>query len=79
MGGVMKNCMNRRKNNLQVRLALGLHNLNEDIFTERTIYNFRFRGLKYIFAFIKDTVNFSASTCTLLAQIGFFTGANIQP
>ena len=35
------------KYNLQVRLALGLHNLNEDIFTERTIYNFRRRVREY--------------------------------
>ncbi|MBW1947653.1 MAG: transposase, partial [Deltaproteobacteria bacterium] len=35
------------KYNLQVRLALGLHNLNEDIFTERTIYNFRKRVREY--------------------------------
>lgn len=35
------------KYNLQVRLALGLHNLNEDIFTERTIYNFRRRIREY--------------------------------
>jgi len=33
--------------NLQVRLALGLHNLTEDIFTERTIYNFRRRVREY--------------------------------
>lgn len=39
------------KYNLQVRLALGLHNLNEDIFTERTIYNFRRRVREYA----KDT------------------------
>jgi len=39
------------KYNLQVRLALGLHNLNEDIFTERTIYNFRRRIREYA----KDT------------------------
>jgi hypothetical protein len=35
------------KFNLQVRLALGLHNLNEDIFTERTIYTFRKRVREY--------------------------------
>ncbi|MFO8036800.1 MAG: transposase, partial [Anaerolineales bacterium] len=35
------------KYNLQVRLALGLHNLSEDIFTERTIYNFRRRVREY--------------------------------
>ena len=33
--------------NLQIRLALGLHNLAEDIFTERTIYNFRKRVREY--------------------------------
>ncbi len=33
--------------NLQIRLALGLHNLTEDIFTERTIYNFRKRVREY--------------------------------
>ena len=37
--------------NLQIRLALGLHNLTEDIFTERTIYNFRKRVREYA----KDT------------------------
>ena len=37
--------------NLQIRLALGLHNLTEDIFTERTIYNFRRRIREYA----KDT------------------------
>ncbi len=33
--------------NLQIRLALGLHNLADDIFTERTIYNFRKRVREY--------------------------------
>ena len=37
--------------NLQIRLALGLHNLTEDIFTERTIYNVRKRVREYA----KDT------------------------
>lgn len=35
------------KYNLQVRLALGLHNLKEEIFTVRTIYNFRRRVREY--------------------------------
>jgi hypothetical protein len=35
------------KYNLQIRLALGLHNLKEEIFTERTIYNFRRRVREY--------------------------------
>ena len=35
------------KYNLQVRLALGLHNLQEEIFTLRTIYNFRRRVREY--------------------------------
>jgi hypothetical protein len=35
------------KYNLQIRLALGLHNLKREIFTERTIYNFRRRVREY--------------------------------
>ncbi|MFO7945052.1 MAG: transposase, partial [Anaerolineales bacterium] len=35
------------KYNLQVRLAAGLHNLQEEIFTLRTIYNFRKRVREY--------------------------------
>jgi len=64
------------KYNLQVRLALGLHNLNEDIFTERTIYNFRRRVRKYA----KDTgVNlmqkvFEQITDAQLEELALSTG-----
>lgn len=39
--------LEQAKYNLQVRFALGMHDLREEIFTERTMYNFRRRVREY--------------------------------